>query len=72
MAVKAVMAAKVTFWTPTAGVWQNAVMDSHLRWAGLHKAWSFGLLPGFLYWVAFLLVLEPDNVARAIHAGYAL
>lgn len=47
-------------------------MDSHLRWAGVHKAWSFGLLPGFLYWVAFLLVLEPDNVARAIHAGYAL
>ncbi len=24
---------------------------------------------GFLYWLVFLLVLEPDNVLRAIHAG---
>ena len=27
---------------------------------------------GFFYWVAFLLVLEPDNVLRAIRAGYRL
>lgn len=31
-----------------------------------------GFLPGFLFWVAFLLVLEPDNVVRAVRAGYAL
>ena len=24
---------------------------------------------GFLYWLTFLLVLEPDNIARAVHAG---
>jgi hypothetical protein len=48
-------------------------MDSVLlRRAGLQKLWSFGFLPGFLFWIAFLLVLEPDNVMRAIHAGYAL
>jgi hypothetical protein len=27
---------------------------------------------GFLYWVAFLLVLEPDNVIRAIGSGHGL
>jgi len=27
---------------------------------------------GFLYWAAFLMVLEPDNVVRAIRAGYRL
>jgi hypothetical protein len=29
-------------------------------------------LYGFLYWLAFLLVLEPDNVFRAIRAGHPL
>jgi len=47
-------------------------MDAVLRAAGLRKLWRFGFLPGFLFWIAFLLVLEPDNVIRAIHAGYAL
>jgi len=47
-------------------------MNAILRVAHLHKAWRCGLLPGFLFWGAFLLVLEPDNVVRAIHAGYAL
>ena len=27
---------------------------------------------GFLYWLAFLLVLEPDNVFRAIRSGHEL
>lgn len=27
---------------------------------------------GFLYWLVLLLVLEPDNVARALHAGAAI
>ncbi|MFT3789600.1 MAG: LytTR family DNA-binding domain-containing protein [Rudaea sp.] len=27
---------------------------------------------GLLYWLLFLLVLEPDNVQRAIHAGHPL
>lgn len=27
---------------------------------------------GFLYWVAFLLVLEPDNVLRASQSGHPL
>ena len=27
---------------------------------------------GFLYWLTFLLVLEPDNIARALHAGSPL
>jgi hypothetical protein len=42
------------------------------RHALLHKSWRVGFLPGFLFWVAFLLVLEPDNVLRALHAGYEL
>ncbi len=29
-------------------------------------------LYGFLYWLVFLLVLEPDNVQRATEAGYVL
>jgi hypothetical protein len=29
-------------------------------------------LYGFLYWAVFLMVLEPDNVVRAIRAGYQL
>ena len=24
---------------------------------------------GFVYWLAFLLVLEPDNVVRIVHSG---
>jgi hypothetical protein len=30
------------------------------------------LILGFLYWFAFVLVLEPDNALRAFHAGYIL
>ena len=33
---------------------------------------SRGLILGFAFWVTFLLVLEPDNVARALHAGQDL
>ena len=48
-------------------------MDQPLpRHALLQKSWRVGFLPGFLFWVAFLLVLEPDNVLRALHAGYEL
>jgi hypothetical protein len=47
-------------------------MHSLLRWDGIHKVWRSAFLRGFLFWVAFLLVLEPDNVLRAIRAGYAL
>jgi len=42
------------------------------RWAALYTVGSLGFIPGFLFWVAFLLVLEPDNVVRAVHAGYEL
>jgi LytTr DNA-binding domain len=31
-----------------------------------------GLVQGFLFWVAFLLVLEPGNIARAARVGYRL
>jgi hypothetical protein len=34
--------------------------------------WVCEYMYGFLYWLAFLLVLEPDNVFRAIRAGYPL
>jgi hypothetical protein len=30
------------------------------------------LIHGFFYWAAFLLVLEPDNVIRAVRAGHRL
>ena len=35
-------------------------------------SWLAPQLYGFLYWLVFLLVLEPDNVLRASQAGYAL
>jgi hypothetical protein len=47
-------------------------MHTRLRWGGLRLPEDSGFLTGFIFWVAFLLVLEPDNVVRAIHAGYAL
>jgi hypothetical protein len=34
--------------------------------------WVYQVAFGFLYWIAFLLVLEPDNVLRASHAGHPL
>jgi DNA-binding LytR/AlgR family response regulator len=34
--------------------------------------WLVPPLYGFLFWLVFLLVLEPDNVMRAAHAGYPL
>ncbi len=34
--------------------------------------WLAPLLYGFAYWLAFLLVLEPDNVLRASQQGHAL
>jgi LytTr DNA-binding domain len=34
--------------------------------------WLGPLFSGFLYWLVFLLVLEPDNVLRASQAGYVL
>ena len=37
---------------------------------GKRLARQFAL--GFLYWLVFLLVLEPDNILRAIQAGSAL
>jgi hypothetical protein len=35
-------------------------------------AWVYQIAFGFLYWIAFLLVLEPDNVLRANQAGHPL
>jgi hypothetical protein len=35
-------------------------------------AWAYQVAFGFLYWIAFLLVLEPDNVSRASQAGHPL
>lgn len=35
-------------------------------------AWVYQVTLGFLYWIAFLLVLEPDNVLRASQAGHPL
>ncbi len=35
-------------------------------------AWVYQIAFGFLYWVAFLLVLEPGNVLRASQAGHSL
>lgn len=34
--------------------------------------WLIPLFGGFLYWLVFLLALEPDNVLRASQAGYVL
>jgi hypothetical protein len=34
--------------------------------------WAYQVTLGFLYWIAFLLVLEPDNVLRASQAGHPL
>jgi hypothetical protein len=42
------------------------------RWLGPLPRWLAPLFGGFLYWLVFLLVLEPDNVLRASQAGYAL
>lgn len=36
------------------------------------RQWLAPLFGGFLYWLVFLLVLEPDNVLRASQAGYVL
>jgi hypothetical protein len=36
------------------------------------RHWLAPLFGGFLYWVMFLLALEPDNVLRASQAGYVL
>ena len=36
------------------------------------RRWLGALLGGFMYWLMFLLVLEPDNVLRASQAGYVL
>jgi membrane protein implicated in regulation of membrane protease activity len=36
------------------------------------RHWLIPLFGGFLYWLVFLLVLEPDNVLRASQAGYVL
>lgn len=36
------------------------------------RHWLAPLFSGFLYWLIFLLVLEPGNVLRASQAGYAL
>ena len=38
----------------------------------LLPAWLREGLCGFVYWLLFLLVLEPDNLLRASHAGYPL
>jgi two-component system, LytTR family, response regulator len=40
--------------------------------ARLPAQWVHDYMYGFLYWLAFLLVLEPDNVFRAIRAGHPL
>jgi two-component system, LytTR family, response regulator len=45
-----------------AGLSEPAGLSSGLRLARQMAA-------GFLYWLVFLLVLEPDNILRAIHAG---
>jgi hypothetical protein len=37
-----------------------------------HKIVQPWFVYGFLYWAAFLMVLEPDNVVRAIRAGHQL
>jgi hypothetical protein len=36
------------------------------------RHWLVPLFGGFLYWLLFLLVLEPDNVLRASRAGHVL
>jgi Response regulator of the LytR/AlgR family len=36
------------------------------------RHWLAPLFGGFLYWLVFLLALEPDNVLRASQAGYVL
>jgi hypothetical protein len=38
------------------------------RWPSLARQIALG----FLYWLAFLLVLEPDNILRSIQAGFGL
>jgi hypothetical protein len=47
-------------------------MHSLLRWRGPDQTKGSEFLTGFLFWVAFLLVLEPDNASRAAHAGHSL
>lgn len=44
------------------------------RFRSTHRwtRWTAECLFGFLYWLAFLLVLEPDNILRSQQAGGAL
>jgi LytTr DNA-binding domain len=44
----------------------------HPRWFRSLPASLVNLGYGFLYWLAFLLVLEPDNVLRAHAAGHSV
>ena len=50
-----------------------ASMNSEVRrHARSMSGWLLPILYGFAYWLVFLLVLEPDNMLRAWHAGYPL
>lgn len=49
----------------------HLALESRRRF-GPSRHWLVPLFGGFLYWLVFLLVLEPDNVLRASHAGYVL
>jgi len=53
-------------------LWQNQMMAYVARILRHRSNLQMCLLLGFLFWFAFLLVLQPGNVARAMMAGYAL
>lgn len=61
------------WWASQTGV----AMIDHIalgfrRRLDLPPRWLAPFLGGFLYWLVFLLVLEPDNVLRASQAGHVL
>lgn len=56
----------------TVGPWQNRSMDQAAHSLSHRSNLLIWLLLGFLFWIAFLLVLQPGNVARAMLAGNPL
>lgn len=49
-----------------------SVLSTTLPPAGLRNSWITGLAVGFVYWLAFLLLLEPGNVLSAAVGGRTL
>jgi hypothetical protein len=67
----------IRFWTRPERVRQNVrmpalnIVEKNLR-EGSVPVWARAVAFGFVYWLAFLLVLEPGNLLRAIESGHAV